>query len=340
MRTPPRSTTRLLGISFAVLAAAAAPALVACDMADVGAGTTINVMRRASVGLARIEDPGLAEEAMPGTIGQMEGLLAVRPRDTALHVLAARAYASYGYAFLEEHYEVSTANGDEDEVIEGWRRRASLAYRRSRDLGLENLDILRGRDGGMADARRQGIEAFTAYLQGFSANDETVATMFFTAYSWARWVGMNRDDVNALVDLPFVTALAERVLQLDSTFMGHAPIALRAGLWASIPEQVGGRPREARAEFERAIQLTNRHNWMYLVTEARLAAVALQDRATYQALLQEVVDGDYNVDPDNRLQNIVAQIRARRYLAEIDDLFLPEGEGGDEGEAASDGASE
>jgi len=63
------------------------------------------------------------------------------------------------------------------------------------------------------------------------------------------------------------------------------------------------------------------------VTEAQLVAIALQDRALYRTLLQEVIDADENIDPANRLGNIIAKRRAVRWLARIDEFFEPvEGE--------------
>jgi hypothetical protein len=135
---------------------------------------------------------------------------------------------------------------------------------------------------------------------------------------------LNRDDVNALADLPFVNALADRAYVLDHTFMGHAPHALRAGLVGTAPAQLGGRPDEAKRELETAIAATGGKNLMYLVLEARLVAVALQDRALYKRLLTTVIDAPTDLDIDQRLLNQLAKRRAVRYLAEIDLLFEPE----------------
>ena len=64
---------------------------------------------------------------------------------------------------------------------------------------------------------------------------------------------------------------------MSSTYNGHAPHVLLAGLVGSPPRQMGGRPDLARDAFEHAIDLTHRQNLMYLVLEARIVAVALQD---------------------------------------------------------------
>jgi hypothetical protein len=52
----------------------------------------------------------------------------------------------------------------------------------------------------------------------------------------------------------------------------------------------------------------------------------------YRRLLEEVLAAG-DVDPDNRLSNQLAKRRARRYLAQIDELFLPEDGGAHGGHA-------
>jgi predicted anti-sigma-YlaC factor YlaD len=104
---------------------------------------------------------------------------------------------------------------------------------------------------------------------------------------------------------------------------------------AAAPPALGGRPADAKVELDRAIALTGRRNLLFLVTEARLIAIPLQDRALYQSLLQEVLAFDVDAHPEQRLPNLLAQRRARRYLAEIDNYFDP----APEGEAASEPSS-
>jgi hypothetical protein len=178
-------------------------------------------------------------------------------------------------------------------------------------------------DGGVEGHLRRGVDAWREYLQHFD-EPEQAGQLFWAAYSWARYIGLHRDDVSALADLPFVVALAERVKQLDHTYNMYAPHALLGGLQGSAPAQVGGRPDLARQEFDTAIQATERKNLIYMVMEARIVAVALQDRALYRRLLEEVINAG-DVDPNNRLSNQIAKRRAIRYLAQIDELFEPEG---------------
>jgi hypothetical protein len=63
---------------------------------------------------------------------------------------------------------------------------------------------------------------------------------------------------------------------------------------------------------------------MYLVVEAQIVAVALQDRKLYQRLLTTTLEAPIDLDPNQRLLNQLAKRRAERYLGQIDKLFEPE----------------
>jgi hypothetical protein len=312
-----------------------------CDMANFAAGSTVRVIERGSPAVQEWEDPDLAEEAIPGSIGTMEAVLYIRPDDTTLRPLLARSYASYAFGFLQDRMEAALANDDET-TAEHYRWRASSAYQRAKALGLGTLTLYEDDNDGAEGAVRRGIEAWTRYLENFDDEDQ-VPALFWLCYAWGQWIGLNRDNMDALADLPFVNALADRILEINPAYMDHAPRALHAGLIGTAPEALGGRPRDAQHEFDDAIRRTGRHNLMYLVMEARIVAIAIQDRALYQRLLTEVIEAG-DVEPTQRLSNALAKRRATRYLAEIDMLFEPagttdeapaEGAEGAEGEGAA-----
>ncbi len=312
--------TRTVAVSLAL----AALALAGCDMAAFAAGSTIKVFVRASPGIQRYRDPDLAEAAIPGSISQLEGVMILKPENADLRGLLARSYGSYGYGFLEDRMERAVV-ADDPEGAEHFRARASMAYARGKEVAMEMMTVWEDGDGGAMGAHGRGIDAWKSYLARFDDADQ-VPVLFWCAYNWARYIGVNRADMGAVADLEFVRELANRVLQLDRSYFHYAPVAMHAGILATLPAAVGGQPEVAKAEFDEVIRLTERKNLLYLVTEAQLVAVALQDRALYRSLLQEVIDAG-DIDPDNRLGNLIAKRRAARYLARIDELFEPvEGE--------------
>ena len=166
------------------------------------AGSTIRVVSRGSVGIQRFADPELAESAIPGSLSTLEALLVIKGDSDALHLTLARSYASYGFGFMEDHMEAAMANDDESRA-EHFRARATAAFLRARQLSFEMMSIWEPDDGGVEGHVRRGPEAFRAYLNQFD-DQEQGGILFWGAYSWARYIGLHRDDPNALADLPFV----------------------------------------------------------------------------------------------------------------------------------------
>lgn len=313
------------------LAAALAVSMTGC-LQRLAANSTARIMNRASPALQTFTDPALAESALPYSITQMEGLLLVIPDNTGLRVNLMRAYGSFGFGFLEDHLEEAEANDDEAR-IEHYRARASMAYLRGKAVGFETLTREEDAGGGALAAVQRGLQAWRGYLNRFD-DREHAGMVFWLGYNWARHISLNKDNPDVLADLPFAIACFERTMQLDPTFNSHAPLAAMAAYHARAAASLGGDPVESRRLFEEAIARTNRQFLTYIVMEARAYAVMVQDRALYRRLLEEVINAG-DVLPEQRLANQIAKRRARRYLAQIDNLFAPE----EEGAAPAEGAS-
>lgn len=290
-------------------------------LSQIAAGSTAGIVGRGSVALQRSADPELVETAIPGSIATLESLMLTIPENTTLRQTLARSYCSLAFGFMEDHMEEAIAHDDMDRA-EHYRNRATAQYLRSRQISFEIMSIWEPDDGGV-DGNRQNIDRWRNYLRNFDRREQG-GQLFWAAYAWVRYINLNKDNPDAVADLPFVIALAERSKDLDEAHNGYAPRAMLAGLMAAAPAALGGRPDLAQAEFEWLIRQTEGKNLMYRVLYARMIAVALQDRNLYRTQLQTVLDAG-DISADDRLQNILAKRRARRYLSQIDELFEPEG---------------
>jgi tetratricopeptide (TPR) repeat protein len=289
-------------------------------LARLAANSTAKIMNQASPAIQAFADPATAEAAIPYSITQMEGLLLVIPQNQLLRGNLMRALGSYGFAFLEDHMEEAEV-ADDEARIEYYRNRASIAYLRGKEVGFETLTIEEDGDGGALGAYHRGIDAWRAYLQRFD-DQEQVGMVFWMGYNWARHISLNKEDPDVLADLPFAIACFERVFALDPNFNNYAPYAAMGSYYARTSASLGGDPARAREMFETAIARTNGNFLTYKVMMARVYAVMVQDRALFTRLLQEVIDAG-DVMPEQRLANQIAKRRARRYLAQIDDLIAP-----------------
>ena len=123
----------------------------------------------------------------------------------------------------------------------------------------------------------------------------------------------------AAVDLPYARTLIERSVLLDSKLKGGRGLMILGMIDCRIPKLMGGDPKQGMASLDRALELTKRQSYGLLVQQAESCAVALEDRAMFLRLLQETLDGR-DVE-EYRLENKLAQAKARRLLRQVGELF-------------------
>ncbi|MFO0603732.1 MAG: TRAP transporter TatT component family protein [Polyangiales bacterium] len=299
----------------------AALASSACSFRKLTADSTADLLHASAPQFNTLEDLDFAEESAPANLVTMESVWHVSRENEDVLVELVQGYAAYGYAFLEDRLERARA-ADDEAAEQRYRRRTQAAYRRAKLFGMTLLGVRESVDGGPQGRVAAGLAAWRAYLRRFDDRAD-VPALFWTANAWASLIGVSVDDTDALLDLPFAVALAERARELDPDFAHGAAQAFFGVYHASTPQAAGGRPDLARAAFERALAASGRRYLTWQVLMARSYAVMVQDRALYRALLQEVLDAG-DVMPEERLSNLVAKRRAERYLAEIDEVFPPE----------------
>jgi hypothetical protein len=134
------------------------------------------------------------------------------------------------------------------------------------------------------------------------------------------WIRAHSDDWNALAELPQMEALLRRYLELG-TGENEAQVYTYLGILGTLrPPALGGEPEQARAAFERAIELTNGRDLGAKVEFARGYARLLYDRELHDRLLNEVVSADPEA-PGLTLTNVLAQRDAAGLLQSADDYF-------------------
>ena len=131
---------------------------------------------------------------------------------------------------------------------------------------------------------------------------------------------IDADDWNALARLPQLEALLLRYLDISELSVESDVYTYLGVLLTLRPKQMGGKPEEARAYFERAIELTDGQDLSAKVWYADSYARLLYDRELHDRLLNEVVDADPNVR-GYTLLNVMAQRDAADLLASADDYF-------------------
>jgi hypothetical protein len=181
--------------------------------------------------------------------------------------------------------------------------------------------MLRLRDKGFDEALAAGAETFKRWIDyHFYEPERDAEPLLQAGLAMLATMSASQDGLAAAVDLPLARQMVERSVELDPELNGSRGLWLMGTIECTIPEMVGGRPREGMRLLERAAKLTDRGSHNLLVTMAEKCAVALQDRGLFHRLLMEVIEsGDV---AEYRLANKISRRRAERLLANIDEFFF------------------
>jgi len=297
-----RSTLPLLALLLA---------LTACSVRQTITKGLAGALASSGHVFASDEDPELVRDALPFALKTIETLLAESPQDTELLLAATTGFTQYAYAFLES--EADRVEQEDYEQALHLRARALAMYLRAQRYALRALDV---RYPGLSERLRREPDAAASEL---GADD--LDLLYWTAASWgaAMSVGVDRPDV--LADLDAVRALFRRALELDESYDAGGLHAALISIEA-LPAMMGGSHERARFHFERAVELSGGTSIGPYIGYAKGVLVAQQDRAAFEATLNEALTIDPDSAPSKRLANTIDARRAQALLEAADDLFL------------------
>ncbi|MEO5559986.1 MAG: TRAP transporter TatT component family protein [Dokdonella sp.] len=278
--------------------------LVAC-IAAFGLSGCAGVVNRAtqsladnlSAGILDQDDLATAREGVPAWLLLVDGLIQGSPKNANLLSAASRLYDSYANAFVDDPQRAKRLTA------------RSLGYaRRATCVNLPALCT-------QLDAP---FESFQSAVAKIGVKD--TGTLYQLASAWAGSLQANRDDWKAIADLPKIQLLVERVVALDSGYAKGEPYMILGVLATLRPASLGGKPEEGKADFEKALALSNGNNQMVRVLYAEHYARLVFNQELHDKLLNEAISADPH-SPGLTLINTVAQVRARKLLESGKDYF-------------------
>jgi tetratricopeptide (TPR) repeat protein len=317
-----RTVVTMLGFTKVVrfggaATAALTPLLVlvslGCDLTKLTGDQTAALFHRGSPAIEQYWDYETAGAGFPGTILQLEAVARVVPENDHILYLVVQSYVAFAYGWLEDRVEALEIAGEMDEAAEQ-RVRARQAYTRARDVGFHWIRLEHEE---FDDVKASGVEDFEAWLQEEFDDEDDAEQLFWVGYGWGSYINLSLDDISAVADLGFAKSLVARSVELDPTYF-HASGLVFLGV--AETQELSGNMDRAKELFERALAETERKSLIVHVNMARYWAVKAGDRDLYVQLLTEVIEAG-NPDPEQRLNNVIAQRRARRYLAQVDEVF-------------------
>lgn len=292
--------------------------LSACDIGRITVGTTAHILVRAQPALNQESDYQLAHDAIPGTLKTIEGFWVVDPDNAELLALLTEGYCQYGAGFIEDDWEVAKFAKKLDE-IEYHNTRATHIFTRCLNYALRQL-------GARWQTDLFGAPEAVARLARDTGTGERDALMW-AALALGSIINHNLNRVEMLAYQPTVKLMLDRVVEIDNSHPPSRPdyaalphIAF-AMLYSATGIQTGGKPAEARAEFEKALEKTGNRMLLARVLMGYRLGLVNNDQKFFHDQLKQVLETPPTVWPEQRLANEVAYRRARRYLSHEKELF-------------------
>ncbi len=311
MLTRPWDTIRKCGI--AVLMCIGIVGSSSCSIRTMAVNSMADALSEGGSSVyASDNDPELVGQALPFSLKMMETVLISAPRHKKLLIATSSAFVQYTHAFVLPSAETTQDLAAAREQ----RMRAKRLFLRARQYGLRALDIDHA---GIADSLMNNRLSAVDHL-----GKEDVAAMYWTAAAWGSAISVAKTDMALVASYPSMNALIKRAVQLDEAWGQGSLHEFLIVLSAAQPESEGGGFAAAEKHFHRAMELNNGRSVAPKVYMAESVCIPKQDRTRFKALLEEVLSFDPDRYPENRLANLMAQRKAQRLLADIDNLFLSE----------------
>ena len=297
---------------FFLVALVALASATGCSVKKFAATRVANVLAESGTTYASDNDPDLVGDALPFGLKTMEGLLEEIPDHRALLIATASGFTQYAYAYVD--LPAFAVNESDWRRARELRERAKRLYIRGRNYALRALAL--SEPGFGEKVRKNPMDALA------KLNAQDVAPLYWATVSWSAAIAAGKQDMDLVADLHLIGPMINRCLELDESFDQGAIHQFMISFEGGRSDAQGGSVKEARAHFERAMQLARGEQVSPLVAFAETVSVRLQDRKQFREFLQQALAFDVNQAPQHRLANLIAQRRARILLSRINDLFI------------------
>jgi hypothetical protein len=261
--------------------------------ASIGGGLADNL----SAAVLNQNDPETVRDGAPAYLLLLDSFLEGNPDSPVLLAAGANLYATYGSVFAEDP------------------QRAARLTERARGYSSKAICI---RYKSACNWVGMPFEEYVATLDGLTKRHADV--VFSHGLASLAYIRTHSSDYTAIAMLPYSQALLERYLEINDGSDDGAIHTYLGILDSLLPASLGGEPEQARAHFERAIELSGGRNLGAKVEFAEGYARLLYERELHDKLLNEVIAAD-PIEPGNTLLNVLAQERAVELLANADDYF-------------------
>jgi hypothetical protein len=263
------------------------------------------------------DDMQMLKSAFPGNIKLLEAILVNQPDNYNMHVLLARLYGSYAFAFPETEMEVAALAEDEDDTGDDptvLRATADRYYRKGAGYALAAL-ALKYPDISQALQDKDLAAKSIARIQ-----PAEIPALFWYGFNLGAHVNLNKNSVRALSRAHLAVKAMNRVIELDPAYY-HGGAHLFLMVWyGSRGPMMGGSQEKAKLHYKEVSAISGERLSLADLYYARFCLYQAGDREAFLKILGQVVDRQDKV-PELRMLNTVAAVRAKAYLLAVDEFF-------------------
>ena len=303
MRTTMKSLTALgLGCALAL-------GNVGCIKKMILEGT-IESTRKASAAVDTLSDYEVANAAAFAGLAQFEGMHYLAPDNENALFLLTKGWTGATFAFIEDQMEQAEDAEDIMSPLYLYQQaRARAGYDRAVHYGIE---LLEHKAAGFEEAKKND-DTMKAWLANFEDAETDAPNLFWAGYAWIARVNTAKDEPAMVSELFVGVAMMERSVALDEQYLYGSGHTILGAYHARSPM---AELDQAKAHFDKALAISAGRT---LLPKMQLAAkyyCAKGDKENYMKSLNEVLEAG-DVFPQQRLSNMLAKRRAKRYLSEV-----------------------
>ncbi len=263
------------------------------------------------------DDMQMLKSAFPGNIKLLEALLVNQPDNYKMHVLLARLYGSYAFAFPETEMEIaaySAANDDTGNEPAVLRDVADRYYLKGARYALRALELKYPGIGQKLQNKDLGTES----IAGIQFAD--IPALFWYGFNLGAHVNLNKNSVRALSKAHLAVKAMHRVLELNPAYY-HGSAHLFFMVWyGSRSPMMGGSQAKAKSHYLQAKKISGERLLLADLYYARFCLYQEGDREAFETTLAQVIK-QKDKAPDIKMLNAVAAARAAAYMDAVDEFF-------------------
>lgn len=260
-------------------------------------------------------DLELAETSIAANLKLLEAMRVHDPKNEELNLLLAEIYSVYTLSFVEDKMDEAEAQRKDSEAARQ-RARAREFYLRARDFAGHVL-LQRLKTESIAALSEAELSEKLGKL-----DKDDIAPLFWYAFAWGSAINLDREDVAALSELPKIEIMMAQVKSWDESYYFAGAWLFEGVYFGARNAMMGGDLERAKNAFERNLALTQGKILITPYFYARTYCVFAQDQKCFDANLRRVLDAPTDINPEQRLANVLAKKKAARLMRRRSELFV------------------